>query len=558
MLVHLHIQNFAIIEEAHVDFSKELNVITGETGAGKSLLLDALSMVLGNRQQGKVFFNPTKKCVVELEVLLQEKEYKNFFKTNDLDFETNTLLRREISPSGKSRAFINDTPVKLPILKMLSDSIIDIHSQHENLKLSEGEFQLSLLDSFILSSKNGKTFQTTLKEYQVIYNSYLSTKSEVEEQLILLQAFNQEKDYKTFLLQELDQLDLENLDENKIEEELNVLNNAENIHRIIGGLQEGLNQENGPLFHLNDWKNQLSEIQNVSSQYEDWHNRINGLLIDLEDFRFEITGFNPEFNIDPQHVNELQEKLYESNRLKTKHSCQSIQELLAFYQNLSEEISDSLDLENRIEELKSKLEQLKEQMHQLASDISKDRKQACTALSNKLQEDLSLLGMPNTEIFYEFDDNTNFHSNGLDKVQILFSGNKGFEAKPIGKVASGGELSRLTLAMKAVLAKQKAVKSLIFDEIDTGVSGDIADKIGLKLEKMGKLMQIICISHLPQMAAKGSHHLKVYKLDNAEKTHSKIRLLTAEERITEIAEILSGKNQSETAIAHAKQLLSLN
>ncbi len=558
MLVQLHIQNFAIIEEAHVDFSQNLNVITGETGSGKSLLLDALSMVLGNRVQGKLFFNPEKKCVVELEVKLNKSEFSAFFKSHDLDFDTNTLLRREIAPSGKSRAFINDTPVKLPILKSLSDSIIDIHSQHENLKLSEGGFQLDLLDAYILSQKNGKAFQTILNEYQSNFIAYQAAKTELNRHETLLQAFNQEKDYKTFLLQELEQLNLENFDEDALEEELKILNNAENIHRIVGELQEGMNIENGPLSVLKDWKNQLVEIQTVSQQYNDWFTRINEATIDLEDLRFEISGFNPDINIDPELVNSMQERLYEINRLKSKHGCQDAQELIQFYNQLASEIKDNLDLEQSIDTLKLKISDLKRVLNDLGDQLSKERKSACKLLSNQLEEDLALLGMPNTVIYYQFEENDAFLTNGRDKVQIHFSGNKGFEAKPIGRVASGGELSRLTLAMKAVLAQQKAVKCLVFDEIDTGVSGDIADKIGRKLEKMGKYMQIICISHLPQMAAKGSHHLKVYKMDNAEKTHSKIKLLTNEERIVEIAEILSGKSQSATAIAHAKQLLSLN
>ncbi len=558
MLVQLHIQNFAIIEEATVDFSQHLNVITGETGSGKSLLLDALSMVLGNRVQGKLLFDPSKKCVVELEVALKKKEFNSFFTENDIDFEVSTLLRREISPAGKSRAFINDTPVKLPILKELADFIIDLHSQHENLKLSAGDFQLELLDAFIQSQKVGPEFQRILLKYQEDFSRYFQTIEALKQKEELLISFNQEKDYKSFLLQELEQLNLDQLNEQELEEELQILNNAENIQSIIGNLQQGLNIENGPLVQLKDWKNQLADIQDISTQYGEWYGRINSLLLDLEDFRFEISNFNPEMNIDPQHINNLQERLYELNRLKSKHNCENAEELIQFYQNLNGEINSNIDLENSIVSLKASLRQSKLVLESLADNLSEIRKVACKELSNQLKKDLSELGMAKTELYYQFEPNENLHPTGRDKVQIHFSSNKGFDAKPLGKVASGGELSRLTLAMKAVLAKQKSVKCLIFDEIDTGVSGDIADKIGRKLEKMGKHMQIICISHLPQMAAKGSHHLKVYKIDKAEKTHSKIKLLNQEERIVEIAEILSGKTQSDTAIAHAKQLLSLN
>lgn len=556
MLKQLNIQNFAIIEEANVDFTQQLNIITGETGAGKSLLLDALSMVLGNRIQGKLFFNPEKKCIVELEVYLQKKSFHSFFKEHDIDFDEHTILRREITPSGKSRAFINDSPVKLPVLKTLTESLIDIHSQHQTLKLSEGEFQLDLLDAYILTEKNGNHFQGILKSYRENFHRYQQLKQELIEQEDQLFQFNREKDYKTFLLGELDNLDLENLDEKAMDEELQILNNAESIQMVIGTLQNDLNADMGPLNQLKEWKNQLDGIKTLSEQYNSWYERINGLLIDLEDFRFDINATDPEFTIDPEHQNAIQERLYELDKLKQKHACSTLDELREYHEKLSAEVSDSLELENSISLLKSEIEQLHTALGLEAGELHKIRKKSCKALSDQLQNDLQYLGMPDTVIFYQFDEKKQFHAKGIDSVQIHFSSNKGFEAKPIGQVASGGELSRLTLAMKAVLAKQKAIKTLIFDEIDTGVSGEIAEKIGRKLEQIADYMQIICISHLPQTAAKGAHHLKVYKLQNSEKTQSKIKVLTAEERVVEIAEILSGKNKSETAIAHAKELLA--
>ena len=556
MLKQLNIQNFAIIEKANVDFSQQLNIITGETGSGKSLLLDALSMVLGNRIQGKLFFNPEKKCIVELEVQLQKDDFHTFFEEHDIDFEEYTILRREISPSGKSRAFINDSPVKLPVLKTLTESLIDIHSQHQTLRLSEGEFQLDLLDAYILTEKGGKHFKALLKNYQENFHSYQQNKqilAEKEEQLL---QFNRDKDYKTFLLTELENLNLEELDEKALDEELQILNNAENIQRVIGSLQNDLNAEMGPLNTLKEWKNELDAIRNLSEEYNAWFDRVNGLFIDLEDFRFDINAADPDFNADPEHQNAIQERLYELDKLKQKHACSDLEELKAYYEQLSGEVSDSLKLENAIASLKTEIEGLYSTLETLAKELHQIRKKSCEALSAQLQNDLQHLGMPDTVIFYQFNEKKPFHSKGTDSVQIHFSSNRGFEAKPVGQVASGGELSRLTLAMKAILAKQKAIKTLIFDEIDTGVSGEIAEKIGRKLEQISEYMQIICISHLPQTAAKGSHHLKVYKLQNTEKTQSKIKVLTAEERVAEIAEILSGKDKSETAIAHAKELLA--
>ncbi|MBS1634889.1 MAG: DNA repair protein RecN [Bacteroidetes bacterium] len=550
MLKQLRIRNFALIEQSEVDFSSGLTVITGETGAGKSILLGALHLALGERADVSSLHDKTKKCVVE--ALFEIKAYglETFFTQNELDYETTCTLRREITPEGKSRAFINDTPVTLTVMKSLGENLLDIHSQHQTLLLRETSFQFGLVDAF--ASTNA-----LFSEYKTTFRQYNKARKELDDLVMQEQQARKELDYLQFQFSELSEAGIREGDLKQLEEESETLENAEFIKSglsksaaVIHGGDENV------LSALALARQQLQQLSKFSKHFTELHERLNSAYIELKELATDMDSAEEDVVYDPARLEEVNTRLDGLNRLLKKHGVASEQELLQVKEDLEQKLDGFSSLEKDIEKLQKNITALDKQCKSLATDLSAKRRKAVPAIEESIREMLLNLAMPNAQFKIELQQADTFGPNGLDSIRFLFTANKGAEFKELHKVASGGELSRLMLCLKAQLAKRTALPTIIFDEIDSGVSGDVADKIGTILTGMGQTMQVITITHLPQIAGKGSNHLFVYKADSKEKTISNIRALTKQERIEEIAKMLSTGKPTEAALKNAKELLN--
>lgn len=549
MLSKITIQNFALIQQLHLSLGKGLQVITGETGAGKSIILGALRLIMGDRADLKSISNPENKSIVEAEFKLN-KSYLPFFEENDLDFEEETLIRREILPSGKSRAFINDVPITLDILKELSLKLIDIHSQFETSNLFSEEYQFKIIDGL---SDNKQILEIFQSEFQL----YQKLKKQLQEQEELLSKNNKEADYQNFLLAELEEIDLDNIDLEDIKNQVNTAENAENILENLGYVSGKLQQEEiGVLNNLYDIKNKIQKITENAPHLGILAKRLEETYLELKDISNDIEYELEKIEVNPEVLSQFTAQLNKINGLFLKHQVSDIPELITIKEQLSAQQKNSKDLEKNIEKTKIEIENTQKKLEKLAATLSENRKKAIPNFIKKAEKLFGNLGLEKAKIQIELTDNKHFDKFGKEKIQFLFQANTGFPLKPIQSAISGGERSRVMLAIKKIMAENEDLPTLILDEIDSGVSGKTADEIGKVMKDMAKNLQLIVITHHAQVASKGDQHHKVIKQDIDGKTQSNIITLTAEQRLQEIAQILSGSNITEAALQQAKELIN--
>lgn len=550
MLTHLSIKNYALIESLAVNFKDQLSIITGETGAGKSILLGALGLVLGKRAESSTLKDATQKCIIEAQFSISNYNLISFFEENDIDFEAETIIRREILPSGKSRAFINDTPTTLQVLNQLSEKLIDVHSQHQTLQLSDASFQFQILDALannfakIESYKRGLTLYTKLvKELEKLKQDQDKEKEQYE--------------YNLHLFEELKNANLKVEEQEEIEQTLDKLNNIEEIKINLSEAQSlAVNEEIGLQTLLNTLTTNFSKIATYSSDYKELYDRILSLKIEFDDITGEIETANEYVNFDPSELEKLNDRLQLIYNLQKKHSVDTIKNLLEVQESLSVKVDAVQNSSTSIRDKENEVNEVTQKIDVLAKTIFDKRAKAIPVLVKKLEKMLSNLGMENTRFKFDIQHSNSYFQNGKDELQLLISANKGANFGELKKVASGGELSRIMLSVKSILSEYLKLPTIIFDEIDTGVSGDVSQKMAEVMQQMSENMQVITITHLPQIAAKGQQHYKVYKQDLSNNIITKLKELSEGERITEIAEMLGGKNITSTAIEHAKELLN--
>lgn len=550
MLTNLSIKNYALIESLSVNFRDKLSIITGETGAGKSILLGALGLVLGKRADSSTLKDTANKCVIEAQFSISNYELEAFFEENDIDFEAETIIRREILPSGKSRAFINDTPTTLQVLQVLGGKLIDVHSQHQTLQLSDVNFQFDIIDALASNAKKIESYRRGLK----LYNKHLKELKELKS----VQALSKEQyDYNLHLYEELSEANFLENEQEIIEQSLDKLNNIEEIKLNLSEAQENaFNEEIGLKVLLNSIVNNLGKIETYSEEYKSLFNRLLSLKIDFEDIAIEVERANESVNFDGSELEKLNDRLQLIYNLQKKHSVGSISELNSIREELSVKVDAVENSSSIILKKEKEIKSVSDKIDALALTISKARKKAIPVFIKKLEKYLSNLGMENTRIQFTLEHSNQYYANGKDELQLLISANKGVNFGELKKVASGGELSRIMLSVKSILSQYLNLPTIIFDEIDTGVSGDVSQKMADIMEQMSANIQVITITHLPQIAAKGVQHYKVYKKDISNNIVTQLKELSDDERITEIAEMLGGKMITSTAVDHAKQLLN--
>jgi DNA repair protein RecN (Recombination protein N) len=550
MITALSIKNYALIEKLSIDFSKGFSIITGETGAGKSIILGALGLVLGKRADLSSLKNKEEKCIIEAHFEISKYNLVAFFENNDLDYEEDTIIRREILPSGKSRAFINDSPVNLQELQDLGTYLLDIHSQQQTRELSDESVQFDILDAIVSNQSYITQFQSVLQSYKsdkTILNSLLKKQTEGAK----------EQEYNTFLLKELIEAKLKIGEQEELESEYEQLNNVEIIKEAIDKSISIVNDEQvGVIQNLKEIKTAIQRIAPFSNDYQNILERIISVTIELDDINQEFNRFSEKLINDPERLAFVNQKLQLLYTLQKKHQVATVAELLEVQTKLANAVSELGTIGEDIALLTISIQEKTNKLDELANSIHDNRTIAVPLLSNQLIAILDTLGMPNVRFDIQVRSTESYFSNGKDELQFLFSANKGTDFGLLKKVASGGEMSRIMLAVKAILAKYSKLPTLIFDEIDTGVSGEIAIKMGEIMKEMSSSMQIFAITHLPQIAAKGNVHFKVSKSTVGEDTQSELKMLTAEERVVEIAQMLSGTVISDSALNHAKALLN--
>ncbi len=549
MITSLSIENFALIDKLSIDFSDGFSIITGETGAGKSILLGALGLVLGKRADLSALKNKQQKCIVEAQFKIDNYQLQDFFEQNDLDYDADTIIRREILPSGKSRAFVNDSPVNLQELHELGNYLIDVHSQHQTRELSEEDFQFKILDALAANA-------TLLADYK---SSFATLKENQKKHALLqleLQKIVAEQDYNNFLLEELQLADLKPDEQQELENTFEQLSNVESIRENLSKVLALANDEQiGISGHLTEAKNAMQKLAAYSTNYQSLYERFVSAAIELDDIFDETSRQAEMVAADPEQLERVNQKLQLIYNLQKKHQAATVGELLVIKSNLEQKSQSVFALEEEIVSLSQDIDDQQKQLKILADNLSERRKSVVPLLSEKLVAILSEVGMPNVRFKIDIDKSGSFLHNGTDEIRFLFSANKGSDFGLLKKVASGGEMSRIMLAVKSVLAQYSKLPTIIFDEIDTGVSGEIADKMGDIMKSMSRDMQLFAITHLPQIAAKGNAHFKVFKSVVGEQTTSELKLLTQQERVAEIAQMLSGSVVSASAINHAKALL---
>lgn len=552
MLNRLSIKNYALINEIDISFSKGLTIITGETGAGKSIILGALSLILGQRSESKYFFNQEKKCIIEGYFDIQNYNLIDFFKENDIDYDDQTILRREIHNEGKSRSFINDTPVTLNVLKALGERLIAIHSQHAVLEINKESFQILTLDSIAENTELLKNFQSNYKKLK----EYSTTLEELESKAAKIKA---EADYHQFLYDELETAQLDIEEQSILEEELNKLSHAEEIKRTLQAFNSLLSDQDQPALSLiKESLSKLEQVEHFLPQLNDFLERLRSSYLEIKDISDEVAIIESETSTNEERSLIIQDRLSLIFKLQQKHQVTTINELLEIKTELNNKIEAVFLNDEHIKEILKNKEKAEKQSYELAFKLTESRLKAIPKIETKIHEILKKAGMPQSVFKIEISDleDNQLKSTGKDRVQFNFSANVGQEPQPVNKVASGGELSRLMLAIKSIIAETSSLPTIIFDEIDTGISGEIAIKVGEIMENLGTNLQVIAITHLPQIAAKGSSHFKVYKDQNTTGTTTNIGLLNSEERIQEIAQMLGGAKPSDTAYMHAKELLN--
>jgi DNA repair protein RecN (Recombination protein N) len=550
MLQTLQIKNFALIEHLNIDFTGNFSTITGETGAGKSILLGALGLVLGNRADLTSLKDKEQKCVIEAHFKIGSYSLESFFAENDLDYEDITIIRREILPSGKSRAFVNDSPVNLTELQELGTYLIDIHSQQQTRELSDEQYQLQILDAV---AGNGKQ----LEEYKKQLSAYKTVQAELKKLTEQKGTLHKEQDYNTYLLNELVNAKLQAGEQAELEGSLEKLSNVEFIKESIGKALAVANEEQmGAVQSLKEIRAALQKISSISEEYGVFYERVSSLLIELDDVTESLSQSYESLSNDPEELERVNQKLQLIYSLQKKHQVITIEELLAIQADLESKVVLVEGLDDAITKKEAEAEKAKAATDAVAVKLHQARQKAIPILTDKITAILAQLGMPNARFKFLLTQGDTYYGNGKDAINLQFSANKGTDFGLMKKVASGGEMSRIMLAVKAVLANYSKLPSIIFDEIDTGVSGEVAVKMANIMKEMSAEMQVFAITHLPQIAAKGDRQYKVFKTTEGDNTVSEVKLLTTDERIREIAEMLSGKDVSESALTHARALLN--
>ena len=550
MVLHLSIKNYALIQDIQVSLTKGLTIITGETGAGKSILLGALGLLLGKRADLSSVKDASQKCIIEGEFSLKGYDLKTFFKDNDLDYDTHTIIRREILPNGKSRAFVNDTPVGLSQLQVLGRYLVDIHSQQQTNSFATEAYQIEVLDALSGNAATLQAYQNTLTEFSCVSKELEALLSQKETAL-------KELDYHTFLHQELEEASLQSLDQQALETDYQTLNNAEEIQASFAGLDQLFSQENvGIIDRIKNARSLLNTITKFAPTYQEIYDRFHSVTIELEDIISSIEHASEGLQVNPAELFRVDQLLQTLYRLQQKHHVSSVEQLLEIESQLSSKINTTLDLDTTIQTLEKQKQKLSDTLLKFAGDLHNTRVEAVPILEQKLVSYLALLGLPNAKFKIEITTLPTFKKTGTDSLALYFTANKGGNFGLLKKVASGGEMSRIMLSVKALLSQYKKLPTIVFDEIDTGVSGEIALKIAYIMEQMSSHMQILSITHLPQIAAKGQQHIKVYKQDQHNTTTTHLKQLSEEERIVEIAQMIGGKNITDTTLANAKELLN--
>lgn len=549
MLKHLSIKNYALIKQLTLEPSAKLNVITGETGAGKSIMLGAMGLLMGNRADSKVLWDEEQKCVIEGTFDIRDYKLKGFFKSEDLDYDENTVIRRELSQGGKSRAFINDTPVTLEVMKRLGNLLMDIHSQHETLQLGQQGFQLRLVDAFA-------GIQPAVEEYGGLWQSYLRSKKDLDTLTAQADTLRQEADYVRFQLDELEKCGFEESEQVKLESEVKIMDHAGDIKSRFQQILDLVTvTEYAARNGLGEARGHLQTVASYAPSYTNLLERLESLIIELDDITNEIEREGERVEFDPERAELVRERLNVLYRLLKKHKVGDIKDLLAIQESLRQKDSLTSNLDEELNRAKALMGQSYKKALDAANKISASRKKVFAPLCKQITSLLHELGMPNATLQIDSLE-TDLTTQGIDKIDILFSANKGIAPKPLSQVASGGEFSRLMFAIKYVMAEKTAMPTLVLDEIDSGISGEVAMKLGNMMKMMSAGHQIITISHLPQIAAKGDSHYFVFKDNTAAKTTSSIRLLKEQERIEQIAKMIGGDKPSRIALENAQELLA--
>jgi DNA repair protein RecN (Recombination protein N) len=549
MLSHLYIENYALIEKLDIKLSEGFSVITGETGAGKSIIIGALSLILGQRADTAVLLNKSAKCIIEGSFEISKIKLHDFFTANELDYENPSILRREIAPNGKSRAFINDTPVNLNQLKEIGERLVDIHSQHNALTLNNSDFQMAVVDNIAANSE-------LLKQYKENYKIYQELKQKLAELKEKEKQANSNRDYLQFLFDELDNASLKAEEQEEITKELELQNNAEEIKTALYKTIDCISQSDiNILSQLNDLQSQISKVAAYHPQIKEIADRLQSCIIELKDIGTEAEALEEKVHFDAALLEHLTQRLDLIYRLEKKHNVDSISELIEIYNKISDELLLIASFEDKIMETEKLLQQQFEKLKEISTLLSRKRNQIIPEIELEVKNILFNLGMETAILKILISETEDFSVNGSNDVIFLFNANKGGELRELSKVISGGELSRLMLAIKSIISKQNMLPTVIFDEIDSGVSGDIAGKVGLIMKKMATDMQLIAITHLPQIAAKADVHYFVTKQSDDKRTLSLIKQLNEEEKIVEIAKMLSNENITNSALENARELM---
>lgn len=551
MLKRLAIKNYALIDNLDISFSKELNIMTGETGAGKSIILGALSLILGQRAESKYFFNQQKKCVIEGTFLVNGFQLNEFFAENDLDYDLETVLRREISSDGKTRAFINDTPVNLTTLKKLGEKLIDVHSQHATLEINDEDFQLLVIDTVAGN-------QNLLNNYREVYKSYKKSQALLKELITQSEKSKSDLDYFQFQYDELEKANLIAGEQARLEQELDSLTHAEDIKKsLVSSISVLSETEPSAIVQIKEAVVNLANAEKYNSEISSLTERLNSCLIEIKDILSEIERIEQSSLINEARLQEVSNRLDLIYSLQKKHRAGSEIELITIRDEISNKLNSILFADEDIEKLKIEVDKHYQEVLDLSIQLGKSRTECIPKVETQVMNTLAEIGMPNAvlQIVNDTLPEGKFDQNGNNQIRFLFSANKGQSPLPMNKVASGGELSRLMLSIKSLIAVHTALPTIIFDEIDTGISGEIALKVGNIMERLSKNMQVIAITHLPQIASKGDTHFRVYKNEKDEITNTNITKLNEEERILELAKMLSGDNPGQSAIQNARELL---
>jgi DNA repair protein RecN (Recombination protein N) len=550
MLVKLFVQNYALIRELDVELENGLTIITGETGAGKSILLGALSLILGTRADSSVLLDKNEKCIVEGTFRIEEYELNDFFTNNELDYEPVTTLRREINPAGKSRAFINDTPVTIILLKELGDRLIDIHSQHQTLMLNDNSFQLNVIDSFAGTSKAKQAYRKVYSDYCKLKKEYNSAKEAAEKN-------RADIEYYQFQLRQIEEAKLRGGEQDELEAEQEILAHAEEIKLALSGSSDLFSGEGVAILgKLREVKLNLTRIRNFLPDAESLLSRTETSIIELDDLAIEIERLSSSIEADPQRLAFVNERLDTIYSLIQKHHVNNLNDLIIKKKEIEGIVDSILLVDEHLAQMEALISDNVKSLTSISGELSQQRLGVIPEVEVKITELLKQLGMPNARFRISLTQSSTFGPGGIDHADFLFSANKQIAPENLARVASGGELSRVMLSLKSLLTRNNNLPTIIFDEIDSGVSGEVADKVGQILSGMGKYMQVVNITHLPQVASRGTKHYHVYKDDSEDSTFTRVKLLSPDERILEVARLLSGSEVTETAMKNARELLN--